>query len=98
MWSRPNRINVCKKNSFSIIGLLNGHVQLLLTAVPLGGRINVSARQLSISAAFDLQKNPQRVPFLRMQSCELRSGFVSTQVNDLGLLTDSINLKYKVHL
>lgn len=45
-----------------------------------------------------MQKNQKKVPFLRMQNCNLRSGFVNTQVTNLGLLTDSINLKYKVNI
>ena len=33
-----------------------------------------------------------------MSSCELRSGSVSTKVSNIGLLTDSINLKYKTEM
>jgi len=97
---RPLAPNQLLLNLFSfdvdIEGQLNGNVQLLLTAVPVAGQLTVSSRQLSLTAAFDLQKNQAKVPFLRMTTCELRAGYVTTQVNDLGLLTDSINLKYKV--
>uniref|UniRef100_A0A915CN49 Lipid-binding serum glycoprotein C-terminal domain-containing protein n=1 Tax=Ditylenchus dipsaci TaxID=166011 RepID=A0A915CN49_9BILA len=99
---RPLSPNLLLLNIFAfdvdITGLLNGNVQLLLTPVPVSGNIIVGSRQLSITAAFDLQKNQLKVPFLRMQSCELRSGFVNTHVSDLGLLTDSINLKYKTEM
>lgn len=78
--------------------MLNGNVQLLLTSVPVTGQFVVSAKQLTITAAFDLQKTQKRIPFLRMKSCELESGFVNTHVKDVGLLTDSINLKYKVSI
>ncbi|KAI1728061.1 hypothetical protein DdX_00211 [Ditylenchus destructor] len=99
---RPLAPNLLLLNIFSfdvdIKGLLHGNILLLLTAVPVSGRIDVGSRQLSITAAFDLQKNAQRVPYLRMQSCELRTGFVTTHVSELGLLTDSINLKYKADM
>uniref|UniRef100_A0A914IDL9 Lipid-binding serum glycoprotein C-terminal domain-containing protein n=1 Tax=Globodera rostochiensis TaxID=31243 RepID=A0A914IDL9_GLORO len=78
-----------------IESLLNGSVQLLITSVPITGNFFVSARQLSITALFDLQKDQHKVPYLRIVTCELRSGMISTKVTNLGLLTEPINLKYK---
>lgn len=76
--------------------MLNGNLQLLLASVPITGQFIVSAKQLTISAAFDLQKTQKHIPLLRMKNCQLKNGFVNTYVKNVGLLTESINLKYKV--
>ncbi|KAL3070096.1 hypothetical protein niasHT_036637 [Heterodera trifolii] len=81
-----------------IESLLNGSVQLLITSVPITGNFFVSARQLSITALFDLQKDQHKVPYLRIATCELRSGMISTKVTNMGLLTEPINLKYKTEM
>uniref|UniRef100_A0A7E4UNB9 BPI2 domain-containing protein n=1 Tax=Panagrellus redivivus TaxID=6233 RepID=A0A7E4UNB9_PANRE len=77
-----------------ILGAVGGNLQLLLT-VPVSGGLVINTNSLSLSATIDLQKNQYRQPYLRLASCELRGGFYDAKVTDLGLLTDSINLKYK---
>ncbi|KAL3070098.1 hypothetical protein niasHT_036639 [Heterodera trifolii] len=67
----------------SIESLLNGSVQLLITSVPITGNFFVSARHLSITALFDLQKDQHKVPYLRIATCELRSGMISTKTEML---------------
>ncbi|KAL3119557.1 hypothetical protein niasHT_010143 [Heterodera trifolii] len=81
-----------------IESLLNGSVQLLITSVPITGNFYVSARQLSITALFDLQKDQHKVPYLRIATCELRSGMINTKVTNMGLLTEPINMKYKTEM
>lgn len=46
-----------------IESLLNGNIQLLLTAVPITGNFQANTRQLSIMALFDLQKDQNKVDF-----------------------------------
>uniref|UniRef100_A0AC35FP09 Lipid-binding serum glycoprotein N-terminal domain-containing protein n=1 Tax=Panagrolaimus sp. PS1159 TaxID=55785 RepID=A0AC35FP09_9BILA len=77
-----------------IVGTVSGNLQIVLS-VPIGGGIVIIAKALSISATLDLQKNQFRQPYLRVSACELRAGYIDAKVTDLGLLTDSINFKYK---
>lgn len=48
-----------------------------------------------MSVSFDLQKDQNRVPYLRTENCALKSGYVNAQVLGMGLITDSVNMKYK---
>ena len=77
-----------------IVGTVSGNIQIVLS-VPVSGGIVISTKGLSISATLDLQKNQYRQPYLRVAGCELRGGFYDAKVTDLGLLTDSINAKYR---
>nr|CAD2166706.1 unnamed protein product [Meloidogyne enterolobii] len=80
----------------NIESLLSGNIQLLLfTPMPVSGNFFVDAQELSIKALLGLQKDGKKVPSLRMVNCELIDGIINTKVTDLGLFTDSINLKYK---
>lgn len=67
------------KGHCSIIGQMSGSLNLLLN-VPVSGMIVANARGISISAAFDLQKDQNRQAFLRTTSCSMRAGFVNAQV------------------
>ncbi|KAE9548909.1 hypothetical protein FO519_007873 [Halicephalobus sp. NKZ332] len=77
-----------------ILGTISGNIQIVLS-VPVSGGIMISTKGLSISATLDLQKNEFRQPYLRVAGCELRGGFYDAKVTDLGLLTESINMKYR---
>lgn len=80
---------------FSIFGTISGNLQIVLS-VPIAGGIVITAKGLSIAATLDLQKNQFRQPYLRVAACELRGAYFDAKVTDLGLLTESINFKYKV--
>uniref|UniRef100_A0A914LFR2 Uncharacterized protein n=1 Tax=Meloidogyne incognita TaxID=6306 RepID=A0A914LFR2_MELIC len=80
----------------NIESLLSGNIPFLLfTPMPVSGNFFVDAQELSIKALLGLQKDGKKVPSLRMVNCELIDGLINTKVTDLGLFTDSINLKYK---
>uniref|UniRef100_A0A914L315 Lipid-binding serum glycoprotein C-terminal domain-containing protein n=1 Tax=Meloidogyne incognita TaxID=6306 RepID=A0A914L315_MELIC len=80
----------------NIESLLSGNIQFLLfTPMPVSGNFYVDAQELSIKALLGLQKDGKKVPSLRMVNCELIDGIINTKITDLGLFTDSINLKYK---
>lgn len=84
------------KNFFSIIGLIDGNIQLFFTLLPVNGEFIVSAKRLIISSEFILQKTQEKTPLLQMKKCYLKNGFVDTYVKNIGLLTAPINLRYKV--
>lgn len=79
---------------FSILGAVTGNIQILLN-VPILGQIVVNARDVTVTATFDIQKDLQRTPYLHQHSCALEMGLVNARVNGMGLITDSVNLKYK---
>ncbi|KAL3119559.1 hypothetical protein niasHT_010145 [Heterodera trifolii] len=64
----------------SIESLLNGSVQLLITSVPITGNFFVSARQLSITALFDLQKDQHKVPYLRIATCDKAKELITSTI------------------
>jgi hypothetical protein len=74
---------------------VSGSLQLFLN-VPVSGGFIVNAKQLSIIVSTDLQKDQNRVPYIRILSCEMLDGLVDAKLVDMGLLTEAINIKYKV--
>ncbi|CAD5233056.1 unnamed protein product [Bursaphelenchus xylophilus] len=93
--AEPNRL-LLKIYSFDIdiLGAVTGNIQILLN-VPVLGQIIVNARQITVTATFDIQKDLQRTPYLHQAGCSLDMGIVNAQVNGMGLITDSVNIKYK---
>ncbi|KAI6223127.1 hypothetical protein M3Y99_01457900 [Aphelenchoides fujianensis] len=89
---RPMQPNKLLLNIFAfdvdILGSINGNLQVLLN-VPVAGQIIANARQISVVATFDLQKDQHRIPYLRTESCSLRSGYVNAQLLGMGIITDS---------
>lgn len=74
---------------------MSGNLQLFLN-LPVTGQFLVKADQLSVIVSTDLQKDQNRVPYVLMLSCEMLDGFIDARVIDMGLLTEAINVKYKV--
>ncbi|CAD5223035.1 unnamed protein product [Bursaphelenchus okinawaensis] len=93
--AEPNKL-VLKIFAFDIdiLGAVTGNIQILLN-VPILGQIIVNARQITVTALFDIQKDLQRTPYLHQAGCSLDMGLVNAQVTGMGLITDSVNIKYK---
>uniref|UniRef100_A0AC34QGM0 Uncharacterized protein n=1 Tax=Panagrolaimus sp. JU765 TaxID=591449 RepID=A0AC34QGM0_9BILA len=92
----PNYLLIDIANfDLDILGSVSGNLQIVLP-IQISGGIVISTKSLSITATLDLQKNQYRQPYLRAATCELRGGLYDARVTDLGLLTESINIRYKV--
>ncbi|KAI6237496.1 hypothetical protein M3Y95_00271300 [Aphelenchoides besseyi] len=80
---RPLQPNKLLLNIFAfdvdIVGSINGNLQILLN-VPVQGQIIANARQISVTATFDLQKDQSKVPHLRTSDCRINTGYVNAQV------------------
>ncbi|ETN82258.1 LBP / BPI / CETP family protein [Necator americanus] len=50
---------------------------------------------VSVSAYLDIQKSINDEPYLRMVNCQIDDGFIETRVANMGLLTDTVNMKYR---
>ncbi|KAI6186344.1 hypothetical protein M3Y98_00122800 [Aphelenchoides besseyi] len=79
---RPMQPNKLLLNIFAfdvdIVGSINGNLQILLN-VPVQGQIIANARQISVTATFDLQKDQSKVPHLRTSDCRINTGYVNAQ-------------------
>uniref|UniRef100_A0A0N5BNL3 BPI2 domain-containing protein n=1 Tax=Strongyloides papillosus TaxID=174720 RepID=A0A0N5BNL3_STREA len=72
---------------------VNGNLQMLL-GLPLTGNLIVTARSLFMPITLELQKTVNKVPIAHVTSCGLASGSVSAILQDAGVLTDIINIRY----
>ena len=52
--------------------------------------------RVSVTAYADLQKTLDDSPYLRFVQCHIDDGTIDARVGDMGLLTDTVNNKYKV--
>lgn len=83
----------------SIAGTLFGQLQpvpLVPVMVPAHGTLAVSATQLAIGATFDIQKTLDDVPYIRLVTCTLISDIIVARVENMGLFTEIVNVKYEV--
>ncbi|CEF63298.1 Lipid-binding serum glycoprotein, C-terminal domain and Bactericidal permeability-increasing protein, alpha/beta domain-containing protein [Strongyloides ratti] len=72
---------------------VNGNLQMLL-GLPLTGNLIVTARSLFMPITLELQKTIHKIPIAHVTSCGLASGIVSATLQDAGVLTDIINIRY----
>uniref|UniRef100_A0A0N4ZS99 BPI2 domain-containing protein n=1 Tax=Parastrongyloides trichosuri TaxID=131310 RepID=A0A0N4ZS99_PARTI len=72
---------------------VNGNLQMLL-GLPLTGNLIVTARSLFMPITLELQKTINKIPIAHVTSCGLSSGTVTAVLQDAGVLTDIINIRY----
>uniref|UniRef100_A0A0K0EIK7 BPI2 domain-containing protein n=1 Tax=Strongyloides stercoralis TaxID=6248 RepID=A0A0K0EIK7_STRER len=72
---------------------VNGNLQMLL-GLPLTGNLIVTARSLYMPITLELQKTINKIPIAHVTSCGLATGSVSATLQDAGVLTDIINIRY----
>uniref|UniRef100_A0A0M3KFM5 Arrestin_C domain-containing protein n=1 Tax=Anisakis simplex TaxID=6269 RepID=A0A0M3KFM5_ANISI len=81
-----------------ITGSISGQLQLLPPipiSFPVAGTLSVKAVRVEVNVVLDLQKNNDDKPYIRTVSCYIRKGDISAKVENMGLITDIVNFKYK---
>ncbi|KAK6753566.1 hypothetical protein RB195_012885 [Necator americanus] len=79
---------------FLVVGQLGGTITVLIQ-LPVAGTVHVTGMGVSVSAYLDIQKSINDEPYLRMVNCQIDDGFIETRVANMGLLTDTVNMKYR---
>ncbi|PAV91432.1 hypothetical protein WR25_06403 [Diploscapter pachys] len=79
---------------FYITGQLTGNIQIIIQ-IPIAGSVHISGNGVSVTAYADLQKTLDDSPYLRFVQCHIDDGTIDARVGDMGLLTDTVNNKYK---
>ncbi|KJH50465.1 hypothetical protein DICVIV_03397, partial [Dictyocaulus viviparus] len=79
---------------FFVTGQLSGSIFLIIQ-LPVFGTVYVSGLGVTVSAYMDIQKTSNDEPYFRMLSCNIDSGIVEAKVANMGLLTDTVNFKYR---
>ncbi|KHN74963.1 hypothetical protein Tcan_13567 [Toxocara canis] len=64
-------------------------------SVPAAGTLLVTAIQMELGAVLDIQKHHDDKAYVRLVSCYIRKGMVNSKVENMGLLTTIVNLKYQ---
>lgn len=65
-------------------------------SVPAAGSLAVASTQMEVGAVLDVQKTNEEKGYLRLVSCYIRKGATVAKVENMGLLTNIVNLKYQV--
>ncbi|CAD6193615.1 unnamed protein product [Caenorhabditis auriculariae] len=91
----PNKFRIRVTDfDFMVMGQLSGSVQVIIN-IPVMGNVIITGRQISVSALMDLQKTVDDQPYLRFVECRIDDGIVEAKLANMGLLTDTINNKYR---
>ncbi|MFH4974291.1 hypothetical protein AB6A40_001000 [Gnathostoma spinigerum] len=99
----PPNLFVLRISDFDlhIQGSLSGQLQIvppIPLIIPASGTIHVSARQVSVGGVMDIQKTIADIPYIRLISCSLESAIIDARVENMGMITEAINLKYQAEI
>uniref|UniRef100_A0A0M3IK65 BPI2 domain-containing protein n=1 Tax=Ascaris lumbricoides TaxID=6252 RepID=A0A0M3IK65_ASCLU len=100
--SPPNLITLTIADfDLYITASISGQLQLvppIPISVPAAGSLAVASTQMEVGAVLDVQKTNEEKGYLRLVSCYIRKGATVAKVENMGLLTNIVNLKYQTQM
>uniref|UniRef100_A0A915CD03 Lipid-binding serum glycoprotein C-terminal domain-containing protein n=2 Tax=Parascaris univalens TaxID=6257 RepID=A0A915CD03_PARUN len=100
--SPPNLITLTIADfDLYITASISGQLQLvppIPISVPAAGSLAVVSTQMEVGAVLDVQKTNDQKGYLRLVSCYIRKGATVAKVENMGLLTNIVNLKYQAQM